>query len=80
MGDAKAHCREVLERVFLYIDDEMGAVDCALIRQHLHECADCLKHVDFEVELKRIVRTKCSESVPPAYLVERVRAFFREAT
>lgn len=79
MGDAEAHCREVLEQVFLFIDDEMDETHCAAIRRHLELCAHCHRVVDFEVEIKRFVRAKCSESRPPQELVDRVRAILREA-
>ena len=78
MGDAEAHCREVIERAFLYIDGEMPEEDCAAFRRHLELCARCLDHIDFEVEIKRVVRSKCSESGAPEILVQRVRAFLRE--
>jgi mycothiol system anti-sigma-R factor len=77
MGDAEAHCREVVERVFLYIDGEMDATEIEVIRRHVELCARCHQHTDFEVEIKRIVREKCSEARPPDVLVERVRAFLR---
>jgi mycothiol system anti-sigma-R factor len=79
MGDAEAHCREVLETLFQYIDGEMDDAGCAAIRRHIELCASCMSHIDFEIEIKRIVRTKCSETGPPAVLVERVRAFLRDA-
>ena len=75
MGDPEAHCREVLEQLFLYVDGEMGEGDRAVLRRHIEACADCLGHVDLEIEWKRIVQAKCGDTEPPVVLVERVRAF-----
>ena len=45
MSCGKPHetpCTEVLERVYGYLDGELGDMDCAKIRQHLDECGPCL--------------------------------------
>jgi mycothiol system anti-sigma-R factor len=79
MGDAEAHCREVIEHLFVYIDGEMDAREFAAIRRHLSLCVECLQQVDFEVEIKRIVRSKCSQEEVPEHVVARVRALIRDA-
>jgi len=35
-------CTEVLDRVYGYLDGELGELDCAKIKQHLDECGPCL--------------------------------------
>jgi mycothiol system anti-sigma-R factor len=57
-------CREVLDRVFEYLDGEMTHVDIERIRQHLDECAPCLKEYDLDEVLKALVRRACCESAP----------------
>ncbi len=73
MGHSETDCRQVVERLFLYIDGEIPAGECGGIDAHLQRCAECLGHVDFEREVKSIIRRKCSEGVAPVELANRLR-------
>ena len=57
-------CREVLDRVYEYLDSEVTADDIAKIRHHLEECSPCLKEYDIEDHLKALVRRCCQEAAP----------------
>lgn len=57
-------CQEVLDRVYVYVDGEMGPTDVAGIRRHLEECGPCLRSVDVEVMLKALVARSCREHAP----------------
>lgn len=57
-------CRDVLDRVYEYLDDELTHHDLVRIRQHLDECAPCLRQFDLEVALKTLVRRSCQEPAP----------------
>jgi mycothiol system anti-sigma-R factor len=57
-------CREVLNRVYEYLDSEVTPDDVAKIRQHLDECGPCLQEYDLENHLKALVRRSCHESAP----------------
>jgi mycothiol system anti-sigma-R factor len=58
-------CREVLEQVYLYLDGEMGDDDIGRIRQHLDECAPCLRQFGVEQEVKALVARSCGcQSAP----------------
>jgi mycothiol system anti-sigma-R factor len=60
-------CREVLDRVYEYLDGEMTSHDVAKIRQHLEECSPCLTEYDLDVALKALLRRSCAcESAPDA--------------
>ncbi|HEX9697224.1 MAG TPA: mycothiol system anti-sigma-R factor [Actinomycetota bacterium] len=74
MGNPEADCRQVLERLYLYIDGEIAGDDCATIEAHLTRCPPCLHHVDFEKDLKEVVRRKCSEGAAPPELTQRLKA------
>ena len=66
MENAEANCREVVERLFLFIDGECAGGDVGSIELHLRRCAPCMDHVTFERDLKELVRRKCgSEPTPP---------------
>lgn len=57
-------CREVLERVFFFIDNELEQADCQQIQQHLDDCGPCLAKYDLERTVKALVRRSCSEHAP----------------
>ena len=57
-------CRDVLDQVYAYLDSEPTSVDVERIRQHLDECAPCLKEYDLEDALKSLVRRSCGEAAP----------------
>lgn len=78
MANAQTDCRAVLERLYLYLDRELAEADCAEIDRHLDLCADCLRLVGFEREIKAIVGRKCRETQIPEGLAERLRARLSE--
>lgn len=65
-------CREVLERVYEYLDGEMNDGDVAKIREHLDECSPCLKQYDLDVALKALVRRSCTCEQAPEALRQRI--------
>jgi len=65
-------CRDVLEKVYLYLDGEMPDEDCVTIRQHLDECAPCLRQFGVEQEVKALVARSCGCDVAPDGLREKV--------
>lgn len=79
MEHAEANCREVVERLYLYLDGEIAGADCSAIERHLAACEPCLEHVDFERAIKALVRLKCRESDVPSGLIERLQQFFHDA-
>lgn len=74
MSCGKPHdkdCAEVLENLFLFLDNELGDASCAEIQQHLDECGPCLAKYNLEQVVKTLVARSCAEPAPP-YLRERV--------
>jgi mycothiol system anti-sigma-R factor len=72
-------CREVLDRVYEYLDGEMNVIDLNKIREHLDECSPCLKEYDLDVALKALVRRSCACEPAPAALRERIMVRISEA-
>jgi mycothiol system anti-sigma-R factor len=68
----ETNCADVLERVYEYLDGEMGDLDLAKIRQHLEECRPCLDQYDVDVALKALVRRSCGCEQAPAELRRRI--------
>jgi len=65
-------CREVLDRVYEYLDGEMEQLDCAKIKQHLEECGPCLRQYDLDEALKALVRRSCACEPAPEQLRARI--------
>jgi len=57
-------CRDVLDRVYEFLDHELGEPDYAKIKQHLVECGPCLRQFDLDEAVKSLVRRSCSEAAP----------------
>lgn len=67
-------CRDVLARVYQYLDDELGQTDCAKIRQHLDECGPCLREFGLEEAVKKLVAKHCGCDAVPEDLRFKVLA------
>jgi mycothiol system anti-sigma-R factor len=68
-------CREVLEKVYLYLDGEMVDDDeCADIRRHLDECSPCLRQYGVEQDIKALIARKCGCDAAPRELRLKVLA------
>lgn len=76
-SSAAGDCSEVLDRMFVFLDNELDQASCAEIQQHLDECGPCLAKYSLERTVKRLVARSCSE-VAPEGLRERVRLSIRE--
>jgi mycothiol system anti-sigma-R factor len=57
-------CNEILERVYVFIDNELDNASSAEIRDHLAECGPCLREVDLERIVKALVARSCTERAP----------------
>jgi mycothiol system anti-sigma-R factor len=63
-------CDEVLERVYVFLDQELTQVDedgtvtvasYTRIEEHLRECGPCLREYDLERLIKSVVARACCE-------------------
>ncbi|MEV0996079.1 MULTISPECIES: mycothiol system anti-sigma-R factor [Nonomuraea] len=67
-------CREVLDKVYSYLDGELTEGDVAEIRVHLDECSPCLKEYDLDKAIKALVHKHCGCDPVPADLRSKVLA------
>ena len=65
-------CREVLDRVYEYLDGEMNVIDLNKIKVHLDECAPCLRKFGLEQDVKALVARCCGNDTAPDGLRERL--------
>ena len=71
-------CRQVIERVYLYLDGELTIDDCATIQDHLDECAPCLREYGVEREVRALIARSCGCDRAPESLRQRVLTRLRE--
>jgi anti-sigma factor (TIGR02949 family) len=58
-------CREVLDHLYEYLDNEMPDGDCAKFKEHFDECHPCLEKYGLEQAVKKLVKRCCgSDDVP----------------
>ncbi|NRQ36019.1 mycothiol system anti-sigma-R factor [Nonomuraea sp. NN258] len=65
-------CREVLDKVYSYLDGELTENDVVEIRVHLDECSPCLKEYDLDKAIKALVAKHCGCDPVPADLRSKV--------
>ena len=63
-GSCGNNCADALDRLWEYLDAELGALDAETVRAHLSECEGCLEEYDVDVVVKTIVRRGCQEAAP----------------
>ncbi|MEV4187575.1 mycothiol system anti-sigma-R factor [Streptosporangium canum] len=62
MSCGKPHatdCREVLDKVYTYLDGELDENNCVDIREHLDECGPCLEEYGLEQVVKQLIAKHC---------------------
>jgi len=73
-----ANCRETIQELDAFLDDELSDDVREHIHEHLGECMDCLQAFDFQAELKQAIRRKCSNDEMPPGLLGRIEMCFDE--
>lgn len=70
-------CRDVLAKVYDFLDGEVTPDDHARIAQHLDECGPCLRQYGLEQAVKALVHRSCGCEHAPEQLrvqiVTRIR-------
>ncbi|MGH9194448.1 MAG: mycothiol system anti-sigma-R factor [Acidimicrobiia bacterium] len=65
-------CKELVENLYLLLDEELGEDRCAELKAHLDRCHDCTGRFGLEREFKELVQRKCGEQAP-SELLDRIR-------
>lgn len=71
-------CSEVLERVFLYLDGELPPEAEQDVREHLDECAPCLRQYGLEQAVKALVARSCGCDPVPEELRTKVLSWLSQ--
>ena len=57
-------CEKAIHEVYSYLDGELTVWKRMAITRHLDDCPPCLQGFSFEVELRQVIVSKCTEEVP----------------
>ncbi len=57
-------CSEVLDRVYQYLDGELDPAKVHDIKEHLEECAPCLREFGLEEAVKSLLKRSCCDRAP----------------
>jgi mycothiol system anti-sigma-R factor len=57
-------CEHAHLRVYEYLDGELTVWKRRAIARHLHDCPPCGEAFTFEVELRQVIVSKCTETAP----------------
>lgn len=77
-GHHDVDCGEILQRVYVFIDNELEDASCAEIKAHLDECAPCLDEYDLERCVKKLVNRSCGDEHAPDALRQKILARITE--
>ena len=70
--------KDVLDRVYAYLDGELDDKWCSDIRRHLEECGPCLQEYGLDKVVKQLVARHCGCDPVPPDLREKVLARIRQ--
>jgi len=70
-------CSEVLDKMYEFLDAELGPVDIHRVDEHLHECGPCMTEHDIDRVVKVVVARACGGTLAPdevrAAVIFRIR-------
>ena len=73
-----ADCKQTLQELDSFLDDEISTATREQIHEHLESCVDCLQAFEFHAELKAAIRRKCSNDEMPSGLLAKIEMCFNE--
>jgi mycothiol system anti-sigma-R factor len=74
----ETNCSDVLDRIYEYIDHEMGDDDCETVKTHLDECSPCLAEFGLEQTVKALVQRSCGCDAAPEQLRGKILSKIRQ--
>ncbi len=67
-----SECNEVLNDVWLFLDNEMDPDARAAVQRHLDDCSPCLEEAGIEEKLKKLIHRTCRGERAPEQLRMRL--------
>src|SRR5919197_413712 len=56
VGEEEMDCDDCLERLYTYLDQELGAIEVSKVAQHLADCGDCDENFVFEARFLEVIK------------------------
>ncbi len=66
------NCREAVEHLYEYLDQELTPENERKVREHLQACPPCGQHFNFEQAFLRFVEARCRARGAPPELKRRI--------
>ena len=63
---AEGNCDETLHELYHFLDGQLTDEKRTLIARHLDDCPPCAQGYSFEIEIRRVIVSKCREEAPSA--------------
>jgi len=79
-GPGNIDCDDVINELYVYMDEETDDVTRGRIRRHLEACAPCLRQYGLEQDVRALIARCCGGDQAPASLHERIRLRITELT
>lgn len=57
-------CREAVERLWAYLDDELDEADHRAVEEHLRFCLRCCGEVEFAREVRQVLAARTRPELP----------------
>jgi mycothiol system anti-sigma-R factor len=80
LGPGGIDCDDVLNDVYLYLDDESNPALVSRIRQHLDDCGPCLRQYGLEQDVKSLIARCCGGDVAPEHVRTNIRTRLTQVT
>lgn len=74
MMSNEKNCADAVERLYPYLDSEIGRLAQMKIRWHLRKCEPCAGAFSFQAGLSVVITEALAEDCPPE-VVDRLRGF-----
>ncbi|MTD12991.1 mycothiol system anti-sigma-R factor [Nakamurella sp. YIM 132087] len=68
----KGDCSDVLNDVWMFLDDEMDVARRSAVQHHLDDCSPCLEEAGLTQKLKSLLHNKCGGDRAPEELRSRL--------
>ena len=65
-------CREAVDKLYEYLDNELDNVTSSQIKKHLDLCRLCCDNFEFEKTMKNLVHKCCQDSRAPDPLKNKI--------
>jgi mycothiol system anti-sigma-R factor len=65
MADPRLSCRDAIEQLWAYIDQELDASTSDQVRTHLERCQHCFPQYDFQRAFCEFLAASCRDKAPP---------------